>query len=213
MGLAIPHKFCWPKLRCWQVFPSGSRGNPCPCLSELLKAADVPWLLVPSLHRPLPPSSKPAMLHLPGKDTWSRIPCIQKRWRWASSLPSYQSTGSPSPSWWTFSKRGWHVCLETTALSPTAPRPGRLTWFTDSEGTEVSLSGTKAAAAYMLCPEEYFFSTELPLNNRHLFVGYRSGAFYGNACCCLHGSASTPHPILSHYEIALLFLKGTIKCN
>lgn len=52
VGLAIPHKFCWPKLRCWQVFPSGgSRGNPCPCLSELLKAAHIPWFVAPSLHR------------------------------------------------------------------------------------------------------------------------------------------------------------------
>lgn len=95
-----------------------------------------------------------------------------------------------------------------------SPRPGGQTRFTDSEGREVGPSGTKPATTYVVGLTEYFFSTELPLKKRHLFLGSQSGAFYGNAYCCRFSSASsTPHPVLNHYEIALLFLKSTIQCN
>lgn len=77
-----------------------------------------------------------------------------------------------------------------------SPRPGRLTWFMDSEGIEGGLSGTSPAPANVLNLKECFFSAELPVNNRHLFFGIpvRSFLWEGilwSAQFCL--SCSPPH--------------------
>jgi len=63
-------------------------------------------------------------------------------------------------------------------------------------------------------PDGVFLLNPAAFGEETLVLGLPVRAFYGNAYCCPFSSASsTPHPVLNHYEIALLFLKSTMQCN
>lgn len=82
VGLAIQHKLRWAKIKVlagvpfWRVW-----GQSISLPSRASKGSPHSWT-----HGSLPASSKPAMLHLSEKDRGSRILCIRKCWRRASSL-------------------------------------------------------------------------------------------------------------------------------
>lgn len=150
------------------MFPSGgSRGNPFPCLFELLKAAHVPGLTAPSLYCP------------------SQQCCICRKRTGEAEFCAFGNVGGEpalckvTRLWGSLPLRGglllkvWVACVfrNNSPFTNGSPRPGRLTWFMDTGGIEEGLSGTKSAAADVLYLKECFFSAELPVNNRHSFFG------------------------------------------
>lgn len=95
-----------------------------------------------------------------------------------------------TPSWQTIFERGWHVSLERIKpFTNTSRKPGRLMWFINSS-IDLAWSSTNHATAYLIWLKGYYcFSTELPLNNRHLFWEYQSSVSVGVAYCYQFSSA------------------------